>query len=119
MTGPTAVLKSVSRMDDSFTTNGGLLNMKFLPEFFRTQTGRDKFEHFLRAFVDLEIPHIQFNVVNREDLIDAQIHPERHQSLTVQWQAIRLTSPSWQASSRTKSLNAPATPISDSQLPLR
>ncbi|WP_302594655.1 glycine radical domain-containing protein, partial [Faecalibaculum rodentium] len=77
------VLKSVSRMDDSFTTNGGLLNMKFLPEFFRTQTGRDKFEHFLRAFVDLEIPHIQFNVVNREDLIDAQIHPERHQSLTV------------------------------------
>lgn len=83
MTGPTAVLKSVSRMDDSFTTNGGLLNMKFLPEFFRTQTGRDKFEHFLRAFVDLEIPHIQFNVVNREDLIDAQIHPERHQSLTV------------------------------------
>lgn len=83
MTGPTAVLKTVSRMDDSFTTNGGLLNMKFLPEFFRTQTGRDKFEHFLRAFVDLEIPHIQFNVVNREDLIDAQIHPERHQSLTV------------------------------------
>lgn len=83
MTGPTAVLKSVSRMDDSYTTNGGLLNMKFLPEFFRTQTGRDKFEHFLRAFVDLEIPHIQFNVVNREDLIDAQIHPERHQSLTV------------------------------------
>lgn len=83
MTGPTAVLKSVSRMDDSFTTNGGLLNMKFLPEFFRTQTGRDKFEHFLRAFVDLEIPHIQFNVVNREDLIDAQIHPDRHQSLTV------------------------------------
>lgn len=83
MAGPTAVLKSVSRMDDSFTTNGGLLNMKFLPEFFRTQTGRDKFEHFLRAFVDLEIPHIQFNVVNREDLIDAQIHPERHQSLTV------------------------------------
>ncbi|WP_288157189.1 glycyl radical protein [Faecalibaculum rodentium] len=83
MTGPTAVLKSVSRMDDSFTTNGGLLNMKFLPEFFRTQTGRDKFEHFLRAFVDLEIPHIQFNVVNREDLIDAQIHPELHQSLTV------------------------------------
>ena len=83
VTGPTAVLKSVSRMDDSFTTNGGLLNMKFLPEFFRTQTGRDKFEHFLRAFVDLEIPHIQFNVVNREDLIDAQIHPDRHQSLTV------------------------------------
>lgn len=83
MAGPTAVLKSVSRMQDCYTTNGGLLNMKFLPEFFSTQTGRDKFENFLRAFVDLEIPHIQFNVVNREDLLDAKAHPERHQSLTV------------------------------------
>ena len=70
--GPTAVLKSVSRMDDSFTTNGGLLNMKFLPEFFETERGMNKFENFLRAFVDLEVPHIQFNVVRREDLLDAQ-----------------------------------------------
>lgn len=81
--GPTAVLKSVAKMSDSYTTNGGLLNMKFLPEFFATETGKLKFEHFLRAFVDLEIPHIQFNVVNKEDLLDAQIHPERHQSLTI------------------------------------
>ena len=63
MAGPTAVLKSVSRMKDSYTTNGGLLNMKFLPEFFKTETGMMKFENFLRAFVDLKIPHIQFNVV--------------------------------------------------------
>lgn len=81
--GPTAVLKSVAKMSDSYTTNGGLLNMKFLPEFFATETGKLKFEHFLRAFVDLEIPHIQFNVVNKEDLLDAKIHPERHQSLTI------------------------------------
>ncbi len=81
--GPTAVLKSVSRLHNECTTNGGLLNMKFLPEFFKTQTGRDKFENFLRAFVDLKIPHIQFNVVSREDLLDAKAHPERHQSLTV------------------------------------
>ena len=83
LAGPTAVLKSVSRMKDSYTTNGGLLNMKFLPEFFKTETGMMKFENFLRAFVDLEIPHIQFNVVRREDLIDAKIHPERHKSLTI------------------------------------
>lgn len=83
LAGPTAVLKSVSRMKDSYTTNGGLLNMKFLPEFFKTETGMMKFENFLRAFVDLEIPHIQFNVVRREDLIDAKIHPERHRSLTI------------------------------------
>ena len=83
MAGPTAVLKSVSRLNNSLTTNGGLLNMKFLPEFFKTETGMNKFEMFLRAFVDLEVPHIQFNVVRKEDLIDAKLHPERHKSLTV------------------------------------
>lgn len=83
MVGPTAVLKSVSRMKDSYTTNGGLLNMKFLPEFFKAETGIMKFENFLRAFVDLKIPHIQFNVVRREDLLDAKLHPEQHRSLTI------------------------------------
>ena len=83
LSGPTAVLKSVSRLNNSLTTNGGLLNMKFLPEFFESQSGKDKFEMFLRAFVDLEVPHIQFNVVRKEDLLDAKKHPENHQSLTI------------------------------------
>lgn len=83
MKGPTAVLKSVSRMKNSYTTNGGLLNMKFLPEFFSTKSGMLKFESLLRAFVDLEVPHIQFNVVRKEDLLDAKIHPEKHRSLTI------------------------------------
>lgn len=83
LAGPTAVLKSVSRMKNSYTTNGGLLNMKFLPEFFKTETGMMKFENFLRAFVDLEVPHIQFNVVRRADLLDAKVHPEQHRSLTI------------------------------------
>ena len=81
--GPTAVLKSVSRLNNSCTTNGGLLNMKFLPEFFKTETGCLKFENFLRAFVDLKVPHIQFNVVRKEELLDAKVHPENHQSLTI------------------------------------
>ena len=81
--GPTAVLKSVSKLDKKLTTNGGLLNMKFLPAFFQTDTGVRKFAQFLRTFVDLEIPHIQFNVVRREDLLDAKAHPDRHRSLTV------------------------------------
>ena len=46
--GPTAVLKSVSKLDKTLTTNGGLLNMKFLPEFFKTETGIDKFANFLK-----------------------------------------------------------------------
>lgn len=81
--GPTAVLKSVSKMDNSCTTNGGLLNMKFLPDFFKTEAGITKFCNFLRAFVDLEVPHIQFNVVSKENLLDAQKHPDLYRSLTV------------------------------------
>lgn len=81
--GPTAVLKSVSRLDNSCTTNGGLLNMKFLPDFFKTQTGIFKFSNFLRTFVELEIPHIQFNVVRKEDLLAAKENPDQYRSLTV------------------------------------
>ena len=81
--GPTAVLKSVSKLDKTCITNGGLLNMKFLPEFFTTEIGVQKFANFLRTFVDLEIPHIQFNVVRKEDLIAAKKNPEQYRSLTV------------------------------------
>ena len=82
-TGPTAVLKSVSKIDRLLTSNGGLLNMKFLPEFFTAPGGIEKFGFFLRSFVDLEIPHIQFNVVRREELVAAQKQPENFRSLTV------------------------------------
>ena len=58
--GPTAVLKSVSKIDKKLTSNGGLLNMKFLPEFFRTETGIDKFANMMRGFVDLE--YLIFNL---------------------------------------------------------
>ena len=81
--GPTAVLKSVSKIANCCTSNGGLLNMKFLPDFFKTEAGIQKFCHFLRTFVDLEVPHIQFNVVSKENLLEAQKHPEQYRSLTV------------------------------------
>jgi formate C-acetyltransferase len=81
--GPTAVLKSVSKLDKILTSNGGLLNMKFLPEFFNTETGINKFTIMLRSFVDLEIPHIQFNVVKKEDLIAAKKNPEQYRGLTI------------------------------------
>lgn len=82
VSGPTAVLKSVSRLPSELASNGGLLNMKFLPEFFKTETGIDKFALFLRTFVDLKIPHIQFNVLRREDLLAVKEHPENYRSLT-------------------------------------
>lgn len=82
ISGPTAVLKSVSRIDSLLGSNGTLLNMKFLPEFFN-ESGIDKFVMFLRTFVALKIPHIQFNVISREDLIAAQKDPEKYRGLTV------------------------------------
>jgi len=92
--GPTAVLHSASRIDNRLCSNGSLLNMKFLPSFFEAEGGSegndnrkekaiDKFAGFLRAFVKLEIPHIQFNVINAEDLLAAQKTPEYYRSLTV------------------------------------
>ncbi len=57
--------------------------MKFLPEFFKMESGIDKFANFMRTFVDLEIPHIQFNVVRKEDLLNAKANPDQYRSLTV------------------------------------
>ncbi|WP_196592733.1 glycyl radical protein [Pectinatus sottacetonis] len=81
--GPTAVLQSVAKLDNALTSNGGLLNMKFLPEFFAEEEGIKKFAMFMRAFVELAIPHIQFNVLHREDLLEAKVRPEKYSSLTV------------------------------------
>lgn len=81
--GPTALLRSVSRIDASDGSNGTLLNMKFLPEFFRTEEGIAKFASFLRTFVRLHINHVQFNVLRREDLLAAKANPEAWRGLTV------------------------------------
>ncbi len=81
--GPTAVLKSVSRVKSEYGSNGTLLNMKFLPSLFQTELGVSKFVRLLRAFIDLRIIHVQFNVVKREDLLAAQQQPELYKSLTI------------------------------------
>jgi formate C-acetyltransferase len=57
--------------------------MKFLPSFFNTAKDLEKFSSFLKAFVRLPIHHIQFNVVNREDLLEAKKYPERYVGLTI------------------------------------
>ncbi|WP_136062135.1 formate C-acetyltransferase/glycerol dehydratase family glycyl radical enzyme [Pontiella sulfatireligans] len=81
--GPTALLKSVSRISSMLGSNGTLLNMKFLPEFFKSRADLQKFSAMLRAFVRLKISHVQFNVLRREDLLAAQENPELYRSLTV------------------------------------
>ncbi len=81
--GPTAVLQSVSRIPSMRASNGTLLNMKFLPEFFKSGDDLKKFSAFLKTFVKLKIHHIQFNVVRREDLLAAQKDPEAYKGLTI------------------------------------
>jgi pyruvate formate-lyase/glycerol dehydratase family glycyl radical enzyme len=81
--GPTALLQSVAKLPFCKAGNGTLLNMKFLPQFFQTETGIEKFTGLLRAFCELGISHIQFNVLNEADLRAAQKEPEKYRGLTV------------------------------------
>ena len=79
--GPTAVLKSCSKIDVLQSFNQ-LLNQKFPPQFLEGEN-KEQFYHYLKTWSDLGISHIQFNVVDKATLLDAQKHPERHKGLTV------------------------------------
>jgi formate C-acetyltransferase len=82
--GPTSVLKSVSKLRTDKITGGVLLNQKVVPSMLSKPRDRDKLLMLLRTFFDvLHGFHIQYNVVSRETLLDAQIHPENHRDLIV------------------------------------
>jgi formate C-acetyltransferase len=81
--GPTALLKSVSRINGRLSSNGSLLNLKFLPEFFTRNSDRKKFNALLRSFCRMSINHVQFNVVRKEDLLNAQENPDAYRGLTI------------------------------------
>ena len=79
--GPTAVLKSVSKISTVDTFNQ-LLNQKFLPKFF-TDDLKPAFLSYLKTWKELNIPHIQFNVVDKETLLKAKAKPEKYSDLIV------------------------------------
>ncbi|HJO95088.1 MAG TPA: formate C-acetyltransferase [Victivallales bacterium] len=81
--GPTAVLKSLSKLDNYLLTNGSLLNVKFTPQTLQCDNGKVKLADFLMAFLKLKIQHIQFNILDSTMLKDAQKHPEEYSSLVV------------------------------------
>lgn len=81
--GPTATANSVSRLDLGDASNGTLLNQKFHPSALAGDTGLEKFVAYLRAFFDEKGMHVQYNVVSRETLLDAQKHPENYKNLVV------------------------------------
>jgi formate C-acetyltransferase len=83
MQGPTAVLKSVSKLDNTLLSNGTLLNVKFTPATLEGEVGLRKLADFLRAFTQLKLQHIQFNVVNAETLREAQHRPQDFAGLVV------------------------------------
>ena len=81
--GPTAVLKSVSKLDNFLLSNGTLLNVKFTPATLAGDSGLNKLADFLQAFTRLRLQHIQFNVVNADTLREAQQRPQDFAGLVV------------------------------------
>jgi formate C-acetyltransferase len=80
--GPTAVIKSASKMDH-LKTGGTLLNMKFTPALLADEAGIDRLAGLVRSYFRLDGHHVQFNVVRAETLRDAQAAPEAHRDLIV------------------------------------
>jgi formate C-acetyltransferase len=80
--GPTAVIKSVAKIDHA-RTGGTLLNQKFTPQLLADEEGLDKLAHLIRTYFKLDGHHIQFNVVNSDMLRDAQRRPEKYRDLIV------------------------------------
>jgi len=80
--GPTAVIKSASKMDH-VKTGGTLLNQKFTPHLLETEEGIDKLAHLVRSYFSMDGHHIQFNVVTADTLRDAQKYPEKYKDLIV------------------------------------
>jgi formate C-acetyltransferase len=82
--GPTAVFKTVSKLPTREITGGVLLNQKLNPQILQKEEDREKLINLIRSFFNrLDGFHVQFNVVSRETLLDAQIHPEKHRDLVV------------------------------------
>jgi len=80
--GPTAVIKSVAKMDQ-VRTGGALLNQKFSPSLLEGEEGIDNLAHLVRSYFKLGGHHIQLNVVTAETLRAAQANPEKYRDLIV------------------------------------
>lgn len=80
--GPTAVIRSMAKMDH-VRTGGTLLNLKFTPKVLEGDTGIERLAQLIRSYFRLGGHHVQFNVVSAETLRAAQEHPEQHRDLIV------------------------------------
>ena len=83
VSGPTATANSVAKLDHGIASNGTLFNQKFHPAALAGAEGLLKFVSLIRGFFDQKGMHMQFNVVNRETLLDAQANPDNYRNLVV------------------------------------
>ena len=81
--GPTATANSVAKLEQGIASNGTLLNQKFHPSALAGMAGLSKFVALIRSYFDQKGMHMQFNVVTRETLLDAQKNPEKYKTLVV------------------------------------
>jgi formate C-acetyltransferase len=81
--GPTAAANSVAKLDHYIASNGTLFNQKFHPSALSGVKGLENFVSLIRSYFDQKGSHMQFNVVSRETLLDAQKHPENYKTLVV------------------------------------
>ncbi len=81
--GPTAAANSVSKLDHGIASNGTLFNQKFHPTALSGEKGLENFVALIRSYFDQKGSHMQFNVVDRQTLLDAQAHPEKYAHLVV------------------------------------
>ncbi len=81
--GPTAAANSVAKLDHGICSNGTLYNQKFHPSALSGKAGLEKFVGLIRGYFDQKGMHVQFNVVDRATLLDAQAHPENYKHLVV------------------------------------
>ncbi|NSB13227.1 glycyl radical protein [Clostridium beijerinckii] len=81
--GPTAAANSVAKLDHFVASNGTLYNQKFLPSAVAGDTGLQNFASVIRSYFDHKGMHVQFNVIDKQLLLDAQKHPENYKDLVV------------------------------------
>ena len=83
VSGPTAATNSVAKLDHEYFSNGTLYNQKFTPSALAGDEGLQNFAAVVRSYFDHKGMHVQFNVIDKQTLIDAQEHPELHKDLVV------------------------------------
>ena len=81
--GPTGILRSIEKIDQKYGIGGIATNLRLTKKLMNSEEGREAVKNYIKSFMDRDCFELQFNVVDQADLLDAQIHPEKHRSLLV------------------------------------